>query len=79
MVQTLKVALLYLCWQEKTRILVLRSGLDTKPNFANMPPSDPSNPSLNSSLTAINEIDYPIAQHKGIRSCTQHPISNFVS
>jgi hypothetical protein len=29
-----------------------------------------STPSLNSSLPAINDIDYPIAQRKGVKSCT---------
>jgi hypothetical protein len=24
-------------------------------------------------------MNIPIAQHKGVKSCTQHPISNFVS
>jgi hypothetical protein len=38
-----------------------------------------STPSLNFLLPSINDIDHPIAQRKGDRSCTQHPISNFVS
>ena len=27
----------------------------------------------------IDDLDVPIALRKGIRSCTQHPISNYVS
>lgn len=27
----------------------------------------------------INDLDVPIALRKGIRNCTQHPISHFVS
>ena len=26
-----------------------------------------------------NDLDMPIALRKGVRSCTQHPISNFIS
>ena len=32
-----------------------------------------------SSFSPINDLDVPIAVRKGVRSCTQHPISNFVS
>ena len=40
---------------------------DDPSNFVTPLPSEP------------NDIDVPIAIRKGVRSCTQHPISNFVS
>uniref|UniRef100_A0A5B6Z677 Putative polyprotein n=1 Tax=Davidia involucrata TaxID=16924 RepID=A0A5B6Z677_DAVIN len=46
------------------------------------PSSPPSSSNFESSGTdnpVIVDIDVPIAVRKGIRSCTQHPISNFVS
>lgn len=36
-------------------------------------------PTLDTSIPAVNDMDLPIAQHKGIRSCTQYSISIFVS
>ena len=35
-------------------------------------------PSNSSSSLEIVDLDVPIAVRKGIRSCTQHPMSNFV-
>jgi hypothetical protein len=34
---------------------------------------------LDTSILVVNDIDLPIAQCKGIGSCTQNSISNFVS
>ncbi len=35
-----------------------------------------STPNLNSSIPFVDGMNLPIAQLKGARSCTQHPISN---
>ena len=37
-----------------------------------------STPNLNSSIPIIDDMNFPVAQRKGVRSCTQHPISKFV-
>ena len=42
-----------------------------------MQSTEPS--STGESSTFPNELDLPIAHRKGVRSCTQHPLSNFVS
>jgi hypothetical protein len=33
---------------------------------------------LNSSILVIDDMNFPVARCKGVRSCTQHPISKFV-
>ena len=47
------------------------------PEQSSEPDSSNSAPVL--SIPTINDIDLPIAQRKGVRSCTHHPISNFLS
>ena len=41
--------------------------------------SNPSNPTLISTSLFDIDLDIPIIIHKGIKSCTKHPLSNFVS
>lgn len=44
-------------------------------NIVDLSPCHESEPN---SSTEVSELDYPIALRKGVRSCTQHPISNYV-
>ena len=36
-------------------------------------------PTSDSVIPVVNNMSLPIAQRKGVRSCTHHPVSNFVS
>ena len=52
-------------------------GQEAKPLVEPHPPKVSGNPKNNPS--PILDLDVPIAIRKGIRSCTQHPISKFIS
>jgi hypothetical protein len=39
----------------------------------------PSTFDMNSIIPVVNDTSQPIAQRKGVRSCTHHPVSDFVS
>jgi hypothetical protein len=50
------------------------SGSGTNPSG-----TTPSTFDMNSVIPVVNDTNLPIAQRKGVRSCTHHPISDFVS
>lgn len=49
----------------------LQQRQESKPNSGTLPQESNLAPE-------INDLDIPIALRKGVRSCTQYPISNFV-
>ena len=49
----------------------LQQRQESKPNSGTLPQESNLTPE-------INDLDIPIALRKGVRSCTQYPISNFV-
>lgn len=63
--------------QKKKRNIVLQhhQESDQRLDHENSDKNPPSNFELNSS----NKNDLPIALRKGVRSCTKHPLSNFIS
>lgn len=60
----------------KTSDPVLSPPLDSSGRYILAPPSSPK---LVDSSSLIDDIDLTIAVRKGVRTCTQHPISNFLS
>ena len=54
----------------------MEAKVDILENIGN--PSIPTF-SKNLDLTEFSDLEIPIAHRKGIRSCTMHPISNYVS
>ncbi|RVX21434.1 Retrovirus-related Pol polyprotein from transposon RE1 [Vitis vinifera] len=57
------------------------SNLQSEPIFETTQPSQSSSNTTAEPLLdeVSNDLDFPIALRKGVRSCTKHPIQNFVS
>ena len=69
-------------WSKRKTREVPREALEAiaspLPLLLSLSDEDSSNSSDSPSLES-NDLDVPIALRKGVRSCAQHPISNFVS
>jgi hypothetical protein len=69
---------------EELRVYSKRQKNKTIPD-ATCQTSDPNSgnttsiPDMNFVIPVVNDMSLPIAQRKGVRSCTHHPISDFVS
>ena len=65
--------------RDKAEEAIMQSTQSQESSPSELPSHESSSGELPTTLECFNDLDKPIAQRKGVRSCTKHPISNFVS
>ena len=65
-------------WSLLHSLLIQSLHVDPDPRYSASLPIDHPLPPIEMNTSAPSKMDFPIAQRKGKRSCTQHLISNYV-